>query len=816
MSFQAKSALRAAICAATLLTAAPAWAATHCCAVVSVDTRSGNVSAQDKATQRRFEFKVENAILLRRIQPGQAVAADFAAGKATVEGIAGQYNIVAAAAGAAPAQPAPVTAAPGVAPVQPAAPPAQPAPAGVIGAAPPPAPRPPAAGVIGAAPSPAPSLTRPPTAPAIGAAPSPLQLGQRPPAAPAVGGAPLLAQQPQPAAPVGAAPRATAAGPAAAATGGLSAQTAAGVGRTAGSAYPLPSITAGAPVMASATSGRQAQRASLRGSGIHLRGLDEIDSNTALPESAKILLMMHVGTLPENASDHYIVNPQLAREWAQARGMDVPASMKPTKKKKKKKKCDWTHSGGCADKVQQTAQDIWDAASEDWKRAWAANTKNLAEKWNETQDCFKDHRLPLADIPVKFSVEPEFPVNLEKSDSRGGQSGSASGSAKGTLTVGLPVQADFRAQVELFYIPCLPFAIRPRSVGADGSMTVAARVGANVVATGNFAADYTIPPGGGPAIPIAVIPIVVAGVPVAILDVSLYVDGSVRVGGEGQLDGKFQLTAPYRSDFDFECNGHRCSGKMKNKPVPVTTTENVVLKGSVHVQPAIYTALQLSLNFEALAARAGPQPFLYGEVRGCSATAAAQNSAGQSSAQEFHALTADLDWGIEFRAEGLVAGEQVAAYVDEVMKRRHIAFNDIAPGGSTALAPGLSGPVQLAPASPGAFILKSRPCHPFADVVEYRLAWTGNAAPPTSSAAAPARIPVGQGGRVGPAPPPASPACTWGSGQATCKLKPGADAAFTLVWPQAGAYTLTATPVRDAHERVFRADRATQMNINVQ
>ena len=197
MTFQAKSTLHAAIFAATLMTVAPASAASPCCGVVSVDTRSGVVTAQDQATQRRFEFKVENAILLRRIQPGQAVSADMASGKVTIDGIAGQYNIVAAAAGVAPAQPAPVAAAPSVAPVQPALPTAPRAPAGVIGAAPPPAPQAPTAGVIGAAPSPAPSLTRPPTAPAIGAAPSPLQPGQRPPAAPAIGGAPQLAQQPQ-------------------------------------------------------------------------------------------------------------------------------------------------------------------------------------------------------------------------------------------------------------------------------------------------------------------------------------------------------------------------------------------------------------------------------------------------------------------------------------------------------------------------------------------------------------------------------------------------------------------------------------------
>ena len=197
MTLELNSALRTAIFAATLLTGSPAWAASPCCGVVSVDTRSGIVTAQDKATQRRFEFKVENAILLRRIQPGQAVTADMAAGKVTIDGIAGQYNIVAAAAGVAPAQPAPVAAAPGVAPVQPALPTAPRAPAGAIGAAPAPALQAPPAGVIGATPSPAPSLTRPPTAPAIGAAPSPPPPAQRSPAAPAIGGSPLLAQQPQ-------------------------------------------------------------------------------------------------------------------------------------------------------------------------------------------------------------------------------------------------------------------------------------------------------------------------------------------------------------------------------------------------------------------------------------------------------------------------------------------------------------------------------------------------------------------------------------------------------------------------------------------
>lgn len=582
---------------------------------------------------------------------------------------------------------------------------------------------------------------------------------------------------------------------------GESSRDAKGAGR-ARKTYPLPTATAGAPETRTGK-GRGLHHGAVRGGVKHLRGLDDLESSS-LPESAKIVMMMHAGTLPENASNHYIVNTEMAVEWAKTH--PVPKEMKPTKKKKKKKKCDWTHSGGCADKVKRTTQDLWDSASEDWKRAWTANTKNLQESWNELEDCFKDHTLRVSDIPVKFKLPNQFPpINLEKSAS----GSSSSGKAKGTLNVGLPVEADFRAQVELFYIPCLPFAIRPKSVGADGSMALAAKFGAQVNASGDFHAHYSIPPGGGPAIPVVVIPIVIGGIPVATLDVSLYIDGTVRVAGEGQLDGRFTLVAPSKNDFDFECNGRGCKGKMRNVPVPTTTTEDVMLKGTVYVQPAIYTALQLSLNFDALSGRAGPQPFLYGELRGCSETAAMQNTSGQSTSQEFHALTADLDWGLEFRAEALVAGEEVEEYLTEVMKRKHIWFGDIAPGGSTAMSPGVTGPVQLAVGAPGAYEFKARRCHPYSEAVDYRVTWAGGA---TGTATPPKDLKLSSK----PGKSSSSTACSWGAGQGTCTLKPGADAALYLAWPQAGNYAVTVTPLRDKHGREFKQDRATQVNVTVQ
>jgi hypothetical protein len=422
--------------------------------------------------------------------------------------------------------------------------------------------------------------------------------------------------------------------------------------------------------------------------------------------------------------------------------------------------------------------------------------------------------LRLPDIPIKFSVAPEFPISVERSAERQstgtGERHGASGTAKGTVTFGLPVQADFRAEVQFFYIPCLPFAIRPRSVGADGNMTIAARLGATLTASGKFDSEYMIPPTGGPAIPVAVVPIVIAGVPVAVLDVAIYVDGSLRVGGEGQLDARFVLTTPYKTDFDFNCDGRGCRGNMKGTPMPTTATENVVVKGGVYVKPAVYTALQLSLNFEALAGRAGPQPYLLGELRGCSETAGMQSTTGASSMQEFHALAADLDWGVELRAEALVAGEQVRELVVPVMRERHIWFGDIAPGGSTAIAPDLSGPAQLAANASGAFVLKAHKCFPYKSAVEYRITWLGGATP-SASASGHAGSQL-SGVRAGAA----SEACTWGSGQGTCKVRPGAQAAFNLRWPQPGTYSLTAVPLRDEHGREFKADRATQLSVIVQ
>jgi len=78
-----------------LVTLAPrAEAAAPCCVVVAIDAKSGLVTAKNFATGKTFQFKVGDKALLKGLKIGQKVAADFASGKVTVDGISPCCNIV--------------------------------------------------------------------------------------------------------------------------------------------------------------------------------------------------------------------------------------------------------------------------------------------------------------------------------------------------------------------------------------------------------------------------------------------------------------------------------------------------------------------------------------------------------------------------------------------------------------------------------------------------------------------------------------------------------------------------------------------------
>ena len=572
---------------------------------------------------------------------------------------------------------------------------------------------------------------------------------------------------------------------------------------------PLPQVTAGTPRPAQAKRAARSRDQNI----MQLNGIDDIRAATGLHQGARDLLVLHARTLEAHDHDGYIVNRQLAEEWfkKQPKLPDSVHEAAKDKGKKKKKGCSVHHiSTGCAkNEVSQAVDDL----TQVWRKAWHDTTAEVGRAWNKGPGCFTDHTLAPIKVPVKFSVNPEFPVAVQK------------GGVKGTVTVGVPIKGDFTTELKLFYIPCLPFAIRPKTLGADGTMESGGTLRANLTLTGQFDHTFLIPPSGGIKIPIQVIPIVIAGVPVAEMDVSVYVEGNVKIEGKGTLNGEVKLQSMQKTAFDFECSGHGCNLRNHGVPTtPATAMESIKLDGRVHVKPAIYTALQLSFDWELLEARAGPQPFLLGEIYGCAAASATQSASGASTSTGSQSIVADLDWGLDIRAEALAANKKVAEKKLKIDvshgtagKNAHLYFKDLVQ--SSGLVPVVTGSAQAAVGQAAAYTITMPACYPYRDAqdntLQYRLTWTGGASA-KAGVPADAREKGKGGGATKTSAGSPSGTCTFlQPGQGTCHAVPKSETAFNLAWPASGDYVVTVTPVEDKHGHKFDPSRARQVSIRV-
>ncbi len=525
---------------------------------------------------------------------------------------------------------------------------------------------------------------------------------------------------------------------------------------------------------------------------LHLRGLNAVGEAPGLPEGARRLLQMLVRRTPQGQSDHYIVNTQMAQEWMAAHA-PVPADVKPTEPPQKR--CgNWYDSWDCA---TGAVSDEWQRTFEHASNEWENAKKTVADAWETTVECFTEKTISSGQIPLKFFITPSMTVDLSRPSTG---KGSGSGTVSGSATLGIPMESDFAGRLDLFYIPCLPFAIRPKALSGDGVLTVGQDLKVSVLATGSFDKTFTIPPTGGPSIPIQVFPIIIGGVPVAILDVSVYIEGEIQVSAQGRAEGQFQIKNSNPTRFTFSCSGQGCSARPRAQPAATTTNESAQIQGTVSVKPAIYTALELNFNYEALSARVGPQPYLLGTAAGCAAAAGSQTVGGASSVQENHVLSADLDWGVELRAEALVLDKIVGnSYRTKVMDDKHLWFRDLAPGGSNALVAEVVSAGPALAGKPANHRVKMPSCYPYTNRVKYQVSWTGGAAPV-------------------PELPGKSPACSWKPAESTgtCTFNPAQEFVISLAWPAAGNYTLTVTPVGDVHDRVFTpAPKQTQVNVTV-
>ena len=550
-------------------------------------------------------------------------------------------------------------------------------------------------------------------------------------------------------------------------------------------------------VVAANVGGRRAERTIT-----HVRGVSGI-RNSRLPDGAKRLLEMHVRKLKIDEARYYLVDEQLAQEWAATH--EVPPEVKPKEEEKKEDdsecgKISWNGVKDCAkdagDAAEDAASDVTDAIAAEFERNrkkaqdwWDESTEDLAEKWNEAANCFTDHPFEGPSFPVRFSYTKDMSVDMSQGPSRG-----SSGKATGTLTLGVPIQGDFDTQVNFLYIPCLPFAFRPSRITADGELTVGQEIVAEIGASGAFSKRFTLPPTGGPQIPLYVIPIVIGNVPVAVIDVSLYLEGEVDVKAKGKATGRFSVANSQRHRFRFSCHAGGCDGQPRSTSAPTMTEQAAQIEGQVSIQPGIYAALQLSFDYNVLQGRAGAQPYLLGIANGCAASAIAQAS-GSTVETTSHALTADVDWSVKLRAEALSGGQKIGKrWEKQVMDDKHMWFKDLAPGGSTAFVATVVPPAQASLGQPATLLVRMPTCYPYGEKVHYNVSWTGDATPAALAA------------------------CTWSTGNrmGRCKYAPDQPLPLRFTWQSGGAHTVTVQALKDEHDRTFSpVPAATTVTVNI-
>lgn len=647
------------------------------------------------------------------------------------------------------------------------------------------------------------AITSPPQAPAPPAAP----VTAPKPASPPSASAPVA--KPASGAPSAAAPPATST---------LPASHVAVPSQTIAQIKPLPTMSYGtphpitlqeAPVLG--LRGPRSQQRSIGGVTIaHVRGVDGLEQVQGVPNGIKNLLAIHVRTLPAGESDHYIINVAQAQDWILTH--PIPDTVKATDVNTGD-----GHSGcnavswHCAEESAKHAEDeasrqanmIRTQAQADWKHFGG----QLTQAWHEVESCLADNTLHLDNIPVQFSIDPQMSINAQTQGKT--KDSSASGSITGTLGLGTQVDSNLKASLDVFYIPCLPFVVRPKAMGAVGTLGVTPKLTASLNANGKFDKTFDIPPTGDPHIPIQAIPIVIAGVPVAELDISVHFEGNIEVGGQGQLTASFEVDDPHQFTVDFICSGHGCGKGLGREPTvnqqPPTTTETYKLAGNAFVQPDIYVALEMNFDYDAATVRIGPQPYLRAQVYGCET--GTMTTTTTTTTTESHALVSDLDWGMILRTEFLVGGNKEGQGWNPVLVgNRHLWFKDLWPGGSNALIPTITGPAQADVGKLAVYNIKMPACYPFADQVKYSVASTGGTT--GSSNSAPARVAVSAAtaslSRTGNAPAgsSASSPCSLPAG---CQNDPLKNYALDFVWPYAGTYSLTVTATGDTpHHREFK------------
>jgi hypothetical protein len=788
------------LCCAAFATGAQAQA--PCCSVTAINAATGIVSAKVNANGEAFQFRVANLNLLKELRIGVGVYANFATHEVSLDGktIAG-----------------PITSGPASAPVTAPAPkPALPPPASAPVARPAP---------TAAPPTPTPSAGAPIAAPPARA------LADRE-------GSPLrasTAQLPVMAVAIGTIQRSTTASPSS----------------FSGTRPRIEARTLTAAVNGNSTNAHVE----------HIRGLDGIQQAQGLPDGVKELLMMHIKTLPAGESDDYIVNTDLAAQWAKTH--PVSAAVKKAAQDTDSHTGCKSFSMHCAGEAEEhaagQASDVLKQAKDDWDHSAGQLGHDWGVAVDQVEACFADHVTNPVDIPVEFSLNLPSLITLDSNDvntvlkaikvvnqinsgqspldvatgaskpsnstsasssgQASGESGGASpfsGSMKGQIVFGFPLlsSAGTVVHADFSYIPCLSFFLRPHNVGVSGTLNVETAITGNTQLNGQY--NHTIPlPPADLHIPLQVLPIVIppSGPPILEMDLSLFVQGFLQITGKGQISTSFNLDYAHSTDFDFTCSGKGCvqnrlaRSQVTKVPLPPASAAatNTKVTGEIQIQPKIFTGIELNVEFDALQARVGPEATLEGDVQGdaCLAT----NGASRTTSD---ALLAELGWTPSIRADTLIINKQVGDGYDHPLEQeRMMAFQDLLQGrgGSSALTPALSGNAKLTPGQSAVYNIKMPSCYPYTEPVTYRVAWTGGVTPGVNS-------PGPTAGTKACAPP--AQASTPPS-ELNCVFDPKQALALSFAWPQASTtdYTITVEAVGDQLGRKFSSAKPAVLPVSV-
>jgi hypothetical protein len=557
-----------------------------------------------------------------------------------------------------------------------------------------------------------------------------------------------------------------------------------------------PTISFGAPQSTAPDLGGRVASPASGGAGAHvvrLQGVSGIQSAAGLPQGARDFLILHARALSQGQVASYLVDLDVANDFFQRHVEPASVHAAATATGDGHTGCD-SVSVKCVGEAAKHAEDELKRQAQD---VWKSVVGDVARDWNVVADCFSDQNLPVPDVPIRFSKTFGFPITIG-TDRRTNTLASVSG----TLDLSEPVDVDFTAHIGISYIPCLPYALRPTSIGANGTLEYDERISANMKAGAAFSYTAAVPPGGGGEFPITAIPLLVNNQYVARLDISLYLDGQVAFDSTAGISGTIGAELKHRAQLGFRCSGNGCDLQV----VPfeeLIGTESVRLEGRMKLRPAILAAVEIAFNGDLLAARAGINPYVQGEIIGCAAGAAKQSTAG-GGADQSYALTADFDSGIEALAEAKAGPVQVGSkhWKDD---QRHIAFRDLAH--STALQPDVSGKTEAVARQPVALQLKMPSCYPYSEAVEYQLDWAVDGASRDAGRATAASV-TKIGGSSGAG-------CSLGSDSGRCSGDPHKSTLVNLAFPGVGSYPVRVSLIRDAHGRDFSGAPATQHVVTV-